>query len=385
MDQAAPTVRSDAEAMLAASGLQQDLQASVRPGLEATLAALEAEPDLSGDGRERARAQFADQLNRLAAIAADRARFPQIAQVVIDRPVFILGLPRCGTSLLHALIGADPTVRTPLSWEVASPSPPPEAATFDNDPRAAAFDAYVDANFQGEWAGVRKAHPIGARIPQECGMILETSFQGLNPVMLFRLRDYYQWYLQTRTDFAYRVHKMWLQHLAWRNPRARWVLKVQEHSFHLPELRSVYPDALFVQPHRDPVTVLASICRLIEVIRGIAFARQDRAALGEELLHLWHDGQVRMMEYRRAHKEVRIHDMRYTDIARAPVDAVRSVYDFADIPFVAGTDGRIQAWLAENPADKHGRHTYTLEDYGLTAARVRDVYGDYIDAFGAYF
>ena len=232
---------------------------------------------------------------------------------------------------------------------------------------------------------MRKAHPIGARIPQECGMILETSFQGLNPVMLFRLRDYYQWYLQTRTDFAYRVHKMWLQHLAWRNPRARWVLKVQEHSFHLPELRSVYPDALFVQPHRDPVTVLASICRLIEVIRGIAFARQDRAALGEELLHLWHDGQVRMMEYRRAHKEVRIHDMRYTDIARAPVDAVRSVYDFADIPFVAGTDGRIQAWLAENPADKHGRHTYTLEDYGLTAARVRDVYGDYIDAFGAYF
>jgi hypothetical protein len=203
--------------------------------------------------------------------------------------------------------------------------------------------------------------------------------------MLFRLADYYRWYLRARTEFGYHVHKMWLQHLAWRNPRPRWVLKVQEHSFHLPELRSVYPDALFVQPHRDPVTVLASICRLIEVIRGIAFAHQDRAALGEELLHLWHDGQVRMMAYRRAHPEVPIHDMRYTDIARTPVNAVRAVYDFASIPFTAGTEAHISAWLAENPADKHGRHSYTLEDYGLTASRVREVYADYIDAFGTYF
>jgi hypothetical protein len=385
MDQAAPSPRTGVEAMLAASGLPDDLQVQVRPGLAATLAALAAEPDLSDQGRLRAQAQFEDQLRRLAAIAADRARFPQIAAVVIDRPVFILGLPRCGTSLLHALIAADPTVRTPLSWEVAAPSPPPEAATFDTDPRAAAFDAYVDAAFAGEWADVHKAHPIGARIPQECGMILETAFQSLNPVMLFRLADYYQWYLGADTEFAYRVHKMWLQHLAWRNPRPRWVLKVQEHSFHLPALRSVYPDALFVQPHRDPVTVLASICRLIEVIRGIAFARQDRAALGEELLHLWHDGQMRMMAYRNAHPEVAILDMRYADIARAPVEAVRSVYDFAGIRFSQGTEARIRAWLADNPADKHGRHSYTLEDYGLTAARVRAVYADYIDAFGAYF
>jgi hypothetical protein len=67
------------------------------------------------------------------------------------------------------------------------------------------------------------------------------------------------------------------------------------------------------------------------------------------------------------------------------VEAVRSVYDFAGIRFSQGTEARIRAWLADNPADKHGRHSYTLEDYGLTAARVRAVYADYIDAFGAYF
>ena len=358
--------------------------ADVRSGLDAALAALAAEQGLSPDGRTRALAHFADNLRRLSEIAATRAEHPEIADVVIDRPVFILGLPRCGTSLLHALISADPTVRTPLSWEVAAPSPPPEAATYDTDPRADAFDAYVDAAFQGKWADVRKAHPIGARIPQECGMILETGFTSINLTMLYRLPQYYRWYLGADATTAYSIHRMWLQHLAWHNPRDRWVLKVQEHTYHLPELLQVYPDAMLVQPHRDPVTVMASISRLIEVIRSIGFDHQDRAALGQELLHLWHDGQVRLMALRQARPQLAIHDMRYTDIARDPVGAVRDVYGFAGIPFGPATEGHVRAWLADNPADKHGRHAYTLADFDMTEDEVRRVYADYIAAYAAF-
>ena len=357
------------------------LREGVEPGLSAALEALDAETGLSSEGRVRALGVYRDNLARLAAIAADRRRHPEIAEVEIERPVFILGLPRCGTSLLHALIGADPGVRTPLSWEVAAPSPPPEAATFDHDPRAEGFDAYVEANFSGQWADVKKAHPIGARIPQECGMILETAFQSLNPLMLFRLRAYYPWYQAQDTTFGYQVHRMWLQHLGWRNPRRRWVLKVQEHMYHLPELLSVYPDAMFVQPHRDPVTVMASISRLIEVIRSVSFEHQDRAALGEELLHLWHDGQVRMMAYRKANPHLPIHDMRYKDLAADPVGAARGVYRFAEMDFDSRSEAAMRGWLTANPADKHGRHSYQLSDYGLGEARVREVYGDYIETY----
>jgi hypothetical protein len=364
--------------------LPDDLREGVRPGLTAALEALAVEPGMSEEGKARALAQFRDQLRRLSEIAADRARYPAIADVRIERPVFILGLPRCGTSLLHAMISTDPDVRTPLSWEVAAPSPPPEAASFNTDPRADAFDAYVEENFHGKWADVRKAHPIGARIPQECGMILETSFQSLNLTMLFRLRNYYQWYLRADTRFAYQVHKMWLQHLSWCNPRKRWVLKVQEHTYHMPELLSVYPDAVFIQPHRDPVTVMASISRLLEALRSIAFDHQDRAELGEELLHLWHDGQKKLMAQRRQNPNLPIYDMRYKDIARDPLAAVRGVYDFAGIDFTTKTETGIRDWLADNPADKHGRHAYKLEDYGLTEAHVRDVYADYIKTYEAY-
>lgn len=372
------------DAMLDATDLSEPLREGIRPGLEAALAALDAERGLSDEGRARALEQFADNLRRLAQVDADRRRHPEIAEVAVERPVFILGLPRCGTSLLHALIGADPGVRTPLSWEVAMPSPPPEAATFDNDPRAGAFDDYVAANFSGKWADVKKAHPIGARIPQEDGMILETAFGGLNPVMLFRLPDFYRWYLGADTSFAYRVHRMWLQHLAWRNSRSRWVLKVQEHAYHLPELLSVYPDALLVQPHRDPVTVMASISRLIEVIRSVSLDRQDCSSLGRELLHLWHDGQARMMAFRRDNPQVPVHDLRYRDLATDPISAVRGVYGFAGLDFTPAAEAAMRGWLADNPADKHGRHAYALADYGLTADEVRETYADYIAAYADY-
>lgn len=373
-----------AEQMLARAGLAGEVAAGTLPGLTAALSALEVEIGLSEEGRERALAQFQDNLARLSAIVTDRAKYPEIADVVIDRPVFILGLPRCGTSILHALIGADPQVRTPLQWEVAAPSPPPEAASFDADPRADGFDAYVAANFTGVWADVLKAHPIGARVPQECGMMLETAFQGINPTMLFRLPDYYAWYRDADTTFGYRVHKMWLQHLAWKNPRKRWVLKVQEHAYHLPELMSVYPDAVLVQPHRDPVTVMASISRLIEVIRCVSFTEIDRAALGQELLHLWHDGQVRSMAWRKANPQMKVHDLRFEDIVANPLAAVRGIYAHADMDFTTETDLAVSEWWTANPADKHGQHRYELADYGLTREQVESVYADYIATYGNY-
>jgi len=366
------------------SGLDEEMSAGVLPGLTIAMESLAAETGLSETGRARALAQFRDNLARLAAIAADRKAHPEIADVAIESPVFILGLPRCGTSILHALIGADPQIRTPLQWEVAAPSPPPEAASFDIDPRADAFDAYVEENFTGAWADVLKAHPIGARIPQECGMILETAFQGINPTMLFRLPPYYDWYRKADTRFGYRVHKMWLQHLAWKNPRERWVLKVQEHAHHLPELFAVYPDAVLVQPHRDPVTVMASISRLIEVIRCVAFERIDRDELGQELLHLWHDGQAAALGWRKANPQVKVLDLAFRDLIADPVGAVRKVYDHAGIAFSQASEEAVARWWREHPADKHGQHRYELADYGLTRNQVEAVYSDYIAAYRDY-
>jgi hypothetical protein len=375
-----PTV----EALFDQYPLSDYLRENVRKGLEPLLEALAEEDGLNANGRARAVANIHDDLRRLKAIADDRERYPQIAEVPIRRPLFILGLPRCGTSFLHALIDGDPDVRTPLMWEVANPSPPPEAATFDTDPRIAEFDAYIEREFGGKLDDLKKGHPIGAKIPQECGSFMTTSFHSSNPVMINRVPGFYRWFLQADLTFRYEVHKMWLQHLSWKNPGKQWVLKIQEHMYAMPELLSVYPDAVFVQPHRDPVTVIASISQLIRVIRSVAYDYQDPVALGHEFLHLWHDGLERMMDYRARHPELPIYDMRYKDLVADPVKAVGGIYKRFGMDYTQAAQDGVRRWLEENPAGKHGKHKYTLEDFGLDEDKVRDVYGDYIETYRDY-
>jgi hypothetical protein len=373
----------DADVLLDQHPLPGDLRDKARVGLAQLIAALREEP-LNANGRRRALDAIRDDLARLKAICDDRIRYPAIAEVEIRQPMFILGLPRCGTSLLHALIGSDPQVRTPLQWEIAFPSPPPEAATALSDPRIAGYEAHLKAQMGIAYDEVKKAHPFGPLIPQECGSFMLTSFQSSNPCMSYRLPRFYDWFLGIDATFRYEVHKMWLQHLGWRHPRRYWVLKIQEHMYKMPGLRSVYPDAVFVQPHRDPTTVIASISQLIRGLRSPNYDQQDLKALGQEMLHLWHDGAVCLMRYREQHPDLPIHDMRYKDLIADPVATVRKAYEQFGWEFTDQSAKGILGWLAENPSDKHGKHSYTLDDFGLTLDDVRAVYGDYMETYRAF-
>src|SRR3546814_5796929 len=98
-------------------------------------------------------------------------------------------------------------------WEVADPSPPPEAETFETDPRIARFAGYIERELGGKADELMKAHPIGAKIPQECGSFMTTSFQSSNPVMISRIPDFYRWFLGADVTFRYEVHKIGRAHV----------------------------------------------------------------------------------------------------------------------------------------------------------------------------
>jgi hypothetical protein len=374
----------DPESLLDQYPLPSDIRANVLPGLTELIASLEEDVNLNENGRDRAIYNLHDDLRRLKAITDDRARFPGIVEVEIKQPLFILGLPRCGTSFLHAMIDGDPQIRTPLMWEVAEPSPPPEAATFDTDPRIDKFDDLLRKQLGGDYIELLKAHPLGAKIPQECGSIMTSSFQSSNPCMFNHLPRFYRWFKGIDATFRYEVHKMWLQHLSWHNPRKHWVLKIQEHMYKMPELRKIYPDAIFIQPHRDPTTIIASISQLIRVIREPAYNDQDTHALGREFLELWSDGVQCMMDYREHNPDLPIHDMRYKDLVARPVETVRAAYERFGWDFNAGSEKGIITWLDNNPAGKHGARKYSLDELGLTEAQVRDTFAQYIDVYRDY-
>lgn len=374
-----------ADELLAQYPMSDYLARNLRPGLEELIKDLRSRRDINANGIQRNLHNIHDDLRRLKAIYDDRLQHPEIAEVQIKQPLFILGLPRCGTSLLHALMESDPSVRAPLQWEVAYPSPPPEAATAKTDPRIAQYDAYLRAVFGGDYTELMKGHPLGPMIPQECGSFMTSSFQSTNPCMLTHLPNYYEWVCGADVSFRYEVHKMWLQQLSWRNPGQHWVLKIQEHMYKMAELRAVYPDAIFIQPHRDPATVIASISQLIRVIRAPAYDAIDSHALGKELLHLWWDGIKCMMDYRQAHPDLPIYDMRFKDLVKAPVETIREAYQYFGWEFSDAAAKGIRDWLVNNPVDKHGSRSYSLDEFGLDEAMINTVFAEYTERYGQYF
>ena len=61
----------------------------------------------------------------------------------------------------------------------------------------------------------------------------------------------------------------------------------------------------------------------------------------------------------------RFFDVRYDDLVRDPIDAVRRIYAHFGMLFSAVAEGRMRRFLTRNPKDKHGRHRYTLAEFGL--------------------
>jgi hypothetical protein len=154
--------------------------------------------------------------------------------------------------------------------------------------------------------------------------------------------------------------------------------------YKMPGLRAVYPDAVFVQSHRDPTTVIASISQLIRSLRAPSYDGQDLNALGREMLRLWHDGAACLMRYRAEHPETPIADMRYRELVADPVGTIGEVYRRFGWDFTPQSAEGILGWLRDNPSGKHGEHRYSLDDFGLTERDVRDAYADYTETYRDY-
>ena len=138
MSEASPDLDLDGlleEAQNRAGGLSNFGEGPFLEPLKRFLSSLQGEANLNAIGvmiaRERILGHTVNRLNYVD----DRIRFPEIQEQKIVKPVFIIGMPRTGTSILHDILAQDPANRAPMTWEVMFPSPPPETATFHSDPR----------------------------------------------------------------------------------------------------------------------------------------------------------------------------------------------------------------------------------------------------------
>ncbi len=348
------------------------------------LDALNREARLNDVGRLIARERaLLHTVNRLDYVN-DRKQNPEIADERIVAPVFIIGFPRTGTTILHDILAQDPDSRAPLTWETMFPSPPPDAATFDSDPRIAKCAATLPSP-ETETERDRKfraMHPMGATLSQECVTMMGEAM--CTPLFhnQFRVPSYEDW-VDRDADWShvYAFHERQLQHLQWRNRRDRWVLKTGAHLWGLEHLLRTYPDARIVFTHRDPVKSVTSYASLTTLVREAGSDAVDRFEIAEDWTARLRRVIAHALEVRRAgpYPDATFYDMYFPDFVADQFAVVADIYDAFGLPMTDEAAARMQAFIADNPKGKHGLHLYTPEEFGIDPDVVRRDFRFYIE------
>ncbi|MGE5238899.1 MAG: sulfotransferase family protein [Chloroflexota bacterium] len=355
---------------------------SFREALRRLLVALESEAQLNPLGRLATRHDLIRLLVNRLRLQEDRRRNPGIGEQEIRRPVIITGLPRTGTTLLHGLLALDAANRVPLTWETMYPCPPPEAATYLTDQRIALVDRQIRW-FHRMVEGFNRIHPVGARLPEECLVIFSHSFLSYQFETTHRLPSYLDWLEAQDLHPSYVMHRRFLQHLQWRCPGERWVLKAPAHMFDFEAMFNVYPDACIVMTHRDPIEVTASNASLTATLRGAFSDDVDPAEVGQECSRRWAEaiGRALRSRDRGCAPSERFLDLYYADLVADPVGAVRQVYTHFDMPFPESLPQRILEFIGKNPKNRFGKHRYSLQDFGLDEEEEKERYAAYRERF----
>ncbi|MGB5813390.1 MAG: sulfotransferase [Polyangiales bacterium] len=353
-----------------------------REGFTELLESLEREGALTTLGRLSCRETLIGYLENRLRLEEYRAAHPELDRETIRRPVFIVGLPRTGTTILFNLISQDPRNRPPLSWEVHWPVPPPETATYDRDPRIADAEKLF-SNLDRLLPSLPAIHEFGAMLPQECVPIRAHEFLSVQFQSTFHVPSYQAWLDVQDLRPAYAFHKRFLQHLQSKHMKDRWVLKSPAHLGAIDEILETYPDAQFIHTHRDPAKVMPSLASLLYTFRSMNSDVLDPKRIGRQVLDMWTLRLQRATEARRRHRDKpdQFFDAYFEDTLDDPVDLLRRAYAKFGLPYTDEARARMAAFLADNPRGSRGVHRYVPEDFGLDLGDIRERFADYCAEF----
>jgi hypothetical protein len=352
--------------------------------LERLVDALNREARMNEFGEIRARMTIGSGLSNRLRIQHYLKAHPAIEKEVVARPVFIVGLPRTGTTALHHLLNQDTANRTLQLWEAQDPVPPPETASYTTDPRIARRREGVALTEQF-LPGFLATHLLDAQEPDECYMLLNRNFMSVEYSAMFHIPTFANWlYPNICRRGSYAYHKLQLQLLQSRHPGA-WVLKAPFHQLGLPDILRHYPDAIIVQTHRSPMSFVASGCSFSELLRRSGSDHIDRDEIGRD----WMDMlaiYTRTFEADRARLEPQFPgqflDIDHDAFVADPWPALEAIYRLRKIALSERGRSAMALWLQQHPRGKHGKHEYRLADYGITRAEVAELFDQYVQRYG---
>jgi len=369
-----------------AGGLSDFGDPSFRDGLEVFLTSAATEGQLTEIGQAAVEGMALGNLvNRLNVVDWHRTH-PELADAKIDSPIFLIGLPRTGTTALSHLLSVDPANRSLLGWEINQSVPPPTTATYRTDPR---FLATMDAPDMLSMINpeFKSIHHDPPDMPLECATLLGQHFSSLHLSTTFNLPSYMDWVRANDHTRAYEWHRSVLQVLQSECP-GRWQLKSPVHLIDPSALAAVYPNARFVLTHRDPVNVIASVCSLVRSLAG-TFTDADWQTY---IASTWPEVIASLLDNQLAFRDAQIAagrsdafvDIAYSDLVGDPIPTVASLYERLGEPFTNEAEAAMRAHGSTHTKDRFGAHSYSLEEWGLDRDALTERVQPYLTRYAEY-
>jgi hypothetical protein len=295
---------------------------------------------------------------------------PQYVSAPVQRPIFVTGLPRTGTTALHRLLTADPLHQGLEMWLAEFPQPRPPRETWESNPVFQQIQAGLEQHHveNPEFMGL---HYMSASDVEECWQLLRQTMKSISYESLSYLPTYSEWLQGQDWTNAYARHKKNLQLIGLNQPERRWVLKNPSHLFALDELMAVYPDALIIQTHRPPATIIPSMCSLADHA-GEGWSTVFHGELiGKTQLELWSRGLHAFNAARSKYNPAQFIDIDFRDFRDDPMGSVETIYRTFGLDLTEDAAAAMRALDEESKSgDRKPVHNYSLEDYGLSEAQV---------------
>jgi hypothetical protein len=357
--------RSLLDAAKSMTGLSDFGEDDWREPFEVLLKSLEEEAELTLTGRLATRSEIILWLRTRLMLTDLLKRHPEILDTPVEKPIFIAGLGRSGTSILQELLHQDPKLRTPLFWEAYFPVD--SAISGGTDKRAQAAGHGIANQWVRITPEIQTMHEVAGHLPAEDSSLWSFTFVSDSIMSFYQIPTYHAYVNRADADIVYRWHKRMLQVLQWKQPGRRWFGKsATYHLTHLPALMKHYPDACIIQTHRDPLRIMSSVANLL---RAFYWQRSDKdfdAPVFENLMV--GEMTARLLEGVMEDRDRgvvppgQIVDSRYQDLMTDPVAAIGKIYTAFGMAFDEAAAKRIRDYLAFKPKHKHGVHRYTPMD-----------------------
>lgn len=308
---------------------------------------------------------------------------PEIMDEKIEAPVFIVGLPRSGTTITQTLMALDPLSRYLRNFEsMAAICPPPGLMPRSPDPRIQPIHEAMEGLFSlgAQLRGINGINFM-ALGTAECQNLMAHEFVHAGWSAGHSLFSHGNWVAECDMAPAYQWHKRLLQVLQWKSPNERWVLKAPIHLFGLDCLVKTYPDARIVFTHRNPLDAMVSGVSMVTHWTRLTNGQVDMPAIARWYPALWAKGLKRALTIREQLKPDQVFDLFHKDLVREPVRTIAAGYDFFGIPFSRTTRKRMQVWLRDNPRSGFGSHAYSADELGLRPDREKERFAFYLNQF----